>query len=470
MNKLDKTINIMINRNFSIEIFDSYDSYSEKRLMKLNHKHAEIVPLIQELGHSEIFSVSIAGQSVEGRDIYTIKIGDGKTKVMLWSQMHGNEPTATKAIFDVLNFLKSTTSFQSEIKTILANTTLCFVPMVNPDGAERFVRENALGVDLNRDARLLQMPESRLLKSVRDDFDANFGFNLHDQRRNFGAKGTDKPATISFLAPTYNEEKDINELRLNSMKVIAQMYSSLEKIIPGHTAKFSDDFEPRAFGDNIQKWGTSTILIESGGYFNDYKKEFIRKLNFTIILDALYSIATNDYQRYGIEHYSSIPNNKLYVFDLLIKNATLTHNANVYKTDLAIFYRSNAFEDEYETVRKSRIESMGDMLGFAGYHEFDATGLTVAAGKIHTDIFDSIQDVDDTQAENFLRNGITTVRLNKMPDKEIINETILDFISSDVVQNNELLPGNKACFVFEDNNNVVAAVVNGKLINLKQNK
>ena len=74
--------------------------------------------------------------------------------------MHGNEPTATQAIFDILNFFNSP-DFNAEKTAILSNLTVHFLPMLNPDGAELFQRRNLLGVDINRDALRLQSPESK---------------------------------------------------------------------------------------------------------------------------------------------------------------------------------------------------------------------------------------------------------------------------------------------------------------------
>ena len=42
------------------------------------------------------------GQSVEKRAIYHLAVGRGPFHVLLWSQMHGDEPTATSALFDLL--------------------------------------------------------------------------------------------------------------------------------------------------------------------------------------------------------------------------------------------------------------------------------------------------------------------------------------------------------------------------------
>ena len=38
------------------------------------------------------------GSSENNVPIYSLKIGTGKKKILLWSQMHGNESTGTKSI------------------------------------------------------------------------------------------------------------------------------------------------------------------------------------------------------------------------------------------------------------------------------------------------------------------------------------------------------------------------------------
>ncbi|MBT8291364.1 MAG: peptidase M14, partial [Muriicola sp.] len=192
--------------NITSSLYDSYENYKEVQLDKRRIKHEDIQALISEHQNDSGVTISKVGESIEGRDLNLISIGQGPTNVFLWSQMHGNEPTATQAIFDILNFFKSD-DFTEEKSEILNSLTLHFLPMLNPDGAEVFKRENKLGIDINRDALRLQSPEGQTLKRVRDSLDADFGFNLHDQSTYYNAERTDKPATISYLAPAYNYEK-----------------------------------------------------------------------------------------------------------------------------------------------------------------------------------------------------------------------------------------------------------------------
>jgi hypothetical protein len=78
--------------SFSTEAYANiWPKYQERSLTHRRFKHKDIVPLIQNLPAS--FKQSVAGRSIEGRDIYQITIGSGSTKVLLWSQMHGDEPT-----------------------------------------------------------------------------------------------------------------------------------------------------------------------------------------------------------------------------------------------------------------------------------------------------------------------------------------------------------------------------------------
>lgn len=125
-------------------------------------------------------TVKEVGKSMQGRELRTVTFGKGPVKVFMWSQMHGNEATATMALADIFAFLASRepSTLRDRIENDL---TVTFLPMLNPDGAEIFQRENAAGIDINRDVRRLATPEGRTLKAVRDAIVPDYAFNLHDQ-------------------------------------------------------------------------------------------------------------------------------------------------------------------------------------------------------------------------------------------------------------------------------------------------
>ena len=81
----------------------------------------------------------------------------------MWSQMHGNETTTTKALIDCFNLFESNNEFSN---TILNSCTLYIIPILNPDGAEKYTRFNSNSVDLNRDAQNLSQAESKVLNKV----------------------------------------------------------------------------------------------------------------------------------------------------------------------------------------------------------------------------------------------------------------------------------------------------------------
>ncbi|MDA9992783.1 M14 family zinc carboxypeptidase, partial [Flavobacteriaceae bacterium] len=150
--------------------------------------------------------------------IYQIKIGNGLKKILIWTQMHGNECTGTKSAIDLINFMN--TSDNEIVDQILSSCTIKIIPILNPDGAEYFTRFNANKIDLNRDAVERKAKESILLRKILDDFNPEFCFNLHDQRTIFGVEGTRNPATISFLAPSEDETRKVTKTRKKMMKFI----------------------------------------------------------------------------------------------------------------------------------------------------------------------------------------------------------------------------------------------------------
>jgi hypothetical protein len=356
------------------DLYNEYQSFHEKKLNKKGVEHQDIISLINNLKNNKLFSVEKVGTSVKEKDIFLIKFGSGTTKVFLWSQMHGDEATATMALFDIFNFFNSSKgNFQSLKESLLNNITFYVIPMLNPDGAEINDRRNALGIDLNRDAVDPQSPESKILKSIFNKIKPDFGFNLHDQYPRYSVGRTNKTAALSFLAPSAGG-KDQNEPQLKAIRLIGELFLTLQSFTPGHIAKYSDEHEPRAFGDNFQKWGCATILIESGGWKNDPEKKFIRKLNFITLIKAFESIATKNYESIKLDIYSGIPFNERNHYDLILRNLTLNSYGLSYKADLAI----NIFGSEIKTAS---VEDFGNLSTSFGLTEFDLHGYSLEKGE-----------------------------------------------------------------------------------------
>jgi hypothetical protein len=451
------------------QVYSRYDSYKEKALRHRRFRHRHIVPLIEQLRAQDLFDVQVAGQSVQGRDIYLIKAGTGKTRVMLWSQMHGDEPTATMAVFDLLHFLSQSDELDQVRQHILQHLTLYIVPMLNPDGAEMYIRRNALGIDLNRDALRLQSPESVLLKQLRDSLEPAFGFNLHDQSRYYTVGYTPQPATISFLAPAYDHGRSINTVRDRAMRTIAGMNSALQQFIPGQVAKFSDEHEPRAFGDNIQKWGTSVILIESGGQHGDPEKQYIRQLNFTAIVTGLSLIGNDGYKAYELDAYNAIPENQRHLFDLVLRHVQYKTNGRETLLDIGINRMEVDAPNHLGFYHSSVVEEIGDMSVFHGYEELDASGLTLIPGKVYEQVFESIDELSASHANALLCQGYTTVRVRLLPGMLPDPTSLpLNVTGIDTMVDHRLALDEPANFMLQDKaGSLRYAILNGFVYNLQ---
>ncbi|GGW44200.1 M14 family metallopeptidase [Arenibacter certesii] len=448
------------------KLFSTYEKYQEPSISERRIKHDDIQPLIAKIGEDSRFQVNKVGESIEGRSLSLISIGTGTTNVFLWSQMHGDEPTATQAIFDILHFLSSD-DLQQEKDEILKNLKLHFLPMLNPDGAQVYKRRNALGIDINRDALMLQSPEGRTLKRVRDSLDAKFGFNLHDQSTYYNAERTNKPATISYLAPAFNYEKEINEVRGDAMKVIVFMNRIIQNYAPGQVGRYNDDFEPRAFGDNIQKWGTSAILIESGGYKDDVEKQFIRKLNYVSILSAIYTIAKENYKDISISEYEEIPQNDRKLFDLKLKGVIYNLLDKQYQLDIGIHRNEVDIPNKNSFYYSSRVADQGDLSTFYGYDVLEAEEYTIKPGKVYPNILKNIEELSQLKVMEILKSGYTYIRVENIPEKKRFSEWPIHIIGpSYKVSKFDLQVGINPTFLLEKDGENEFAIINGFLINL----
>ncbi len=348
------------------DYLEAYALYKEEALDTRFLKHATIVALLKKLPSA--FEQKVVGASVEGRTLTLITWGNGPVRVFAWSQMHGDEPTGTMALFDLFNFLQQP-QFKDSCEELAKNCTLYLLPMVNPDGAERFWRRNAQQIDINRDYNLTATPEALLLKEAHQRIAPHFGFNLHDQSNLWSIKKTGKPALLSFLAPAFDEVLSINEGRKKAMLVIAHIYKSMDQQLPQQIGLFDDEYEPRAFGDNFQASGTSTILMEAGGCYNDAEMQEIRKYYFLSLLCGLHAIMGNQYAQQTLRHYEAIPKNNKEIFHILIKNLSYKKTG----ISLGINYEEEPMIGGMATEKLYIIKDIGDLNHLGAYHIFEDT-------------------------------------------------------------------------------------------------
>lgn len=286
----------------------NYSNYKELHLSGRYITFEMIKPLLKP---SFFERVLFLGNSVNQVPIHLYQIGQGKTKILMWSQMHGNESTTTKALFDLLNYLKCN-------PISLLNLSIYFIPMLNPDGAKVYTRENAHGVDLNRDAFHCNEPESQCLRKAYEISKPDFCFNLHDQRTIFSAGNRKFPATLSFLAPSYDQARTINQTRGKSMEVIAAIYEGLQPEIPNQMGRFDDRFNINCTGDMFTFLQTPTILFEAGHFPDDYHREQTRYYVFQALRLAIDYIGKQEVTGHFYHTYFTIPENDKRFFDILL--------------------------------------------------------------------------------------------------------------------------------------------------------
>ncbi len=342
--------------------------------------HARLLPLLQAAVNDAagLYTMEEVGQSLEGRSINHVWFGSGQTHVLLWSQMHGDEPTATSALLDILRILGRHQA-DEPLRRLLSQLTIHFVPMLNPDGAERFQRRNAQGIDINRDALLLQSPEGRVLKALRDRLQPALGFNLHNENWRTSA-GKMKPASISLLAVAFDEARTESPGRLLAKRTCSIIRQAVESLAPGQVARYDDEFEERAFGDNITKWGTPVVLVETGPYPGPNADRELIKLNVVAILTALDALATGAVQGADARLYESLPKNESNLYSVIVKGASIVAGTGIapFTGDIALgssrVVRTDAASGR-QAIQALRLDDLGDMRVFGSLDTVDAAGL-----------------------------------------------------------------------------------------------
>ncbi|RLJ68818.1 zinc carboxypeptidase [Lacinutrix venerupis] len=356
----DKALKAIFNEHKETALFGRY----------INLKH--IIPLLKK--HEDNFKIEVIGQSVLKENIHSIKIGAGKKRILMWSQMHGNESTTTKSIFDLLNFFTDNPLSES----ILNACTIVIIPILNPDGAKAYTRLNANNVDLNRDAQNLTQPESIVLKDLFNSFKPHYCFNLHGQRTIFSAGATNNSASLSFLSPAQDKDCTITDNRKKAMSIIVKINTMLQAEIPNQVGTYDDAYNINCVGDTFQSLNVPTVLFEAGHYSNDYDREEVRRYVFQSYLIALTTIVNNDINLEDFNEYLKIPQNEKLFFDVIIKNARFNNEI----LDIAIQYQEKLIDDKI--IFSPKVEKIDKLDNYFAHNVIDASNNTVLDKDGHT--------------------------------------------------------------------------------------
>ncbi len=391
-------------------------------------RHEELVERLESLHRQfpESSRLEPVGSSYEGRTIHLLSLGTGPTEVMLWSQMHGDEPSATPALLDVAHYLLSHAQ-EPLPAAILEGLTLRMVPMLNPDGSERYQRRNAQAIDINRDALDLATPEGRLLRELRGRFEPLLGFNLHDQNRRTGVGDTRALATAAVLAVSGDEANTLTPGRGRAMRACSAIVESLEPHLPGGVARYDEDWSPRAFGDNLTAWGTPVVLIESGGIPVGADASVLVRLNFVALLRVLSELVRDDLESFDPATYRDLPRNRSGGWvDVAVRGGRVLQGVGEpYRADLAFNVDrpervlDGAGECSIESeVSGSSISEIGDTRFLGAARIVDAAdALVVPSFEVAIDGWGSGASLDQDRIERLARWGVSTVRWQVAEDR-----------------------------------------------------
>ncbi|MBA3769460.1 MAG: peptidase M14 [Blastocatellia bacterium] len=368
-------------------------------------RHADLKLALQSLKQQGI-KIDEVGRSGAGREIYQMEFGRGLLKIFMWSQMHGDEPTATSGLLDMFAILQKNRSLPW-VRKISESITLRAIPMLNPDGADAYTRRNLQNIDINRDALALETPEARLLKKLRDDWNPSIGFNLHNQQELTTAGRTSRQAAISLLVVYGDEVKTTTPGHERNTRLASSIVTALNAFIPGHIGKYSDEWSPSAFGDNFSAWGTPTLLIETGALAGKDER-FLVKMNFIAFVTALNALASGSETTASMALYESLPNNVSgnlahFVFR---RAGTPPAAAELPKPPVDIVAVRERRRSQF--VAPVKIRSLSSASTVAGLEEYDASAFYIVCryGQLRPGNFAEFSFYRKDRAVDFMSNDL----------------------------------------------------------------
>lgn len=349
-------------------------------------------------------------ESYQGRPIHLATIGTGPRRVLLWSQMHGDEPTHTAVLLDLLSYLTKYFS-QSAVADILAGTTLYMLPMLCPDGAAAGTRYNAQHIDVNRDALRLETPEGRALHRAVELLRPEFGFNLHDQNARTAIGLPPKPAAVALMTPPLDAELTETAQIRKAKQLAACFAQAVWTRAADMVARYEADYMPWSFGERVQAMGVVTVLVEAGGWPGHNPSPLV-EVHFDGLLATLRAIASDSFANADPSIYDRLPRaNELHLYDAAILGGRVL-DANCrgpVRADLGI---NHTHGKRHSASRRpdGKVVDLGDLGTSTGKVVTDGSGCMILPGRVaYLHDWMPGNPLDENLLDALLAGGVTTV-------------------------------------------------------------
>ena len=196
-----------------------------------------------------------------------------------------------------------------------------------------------------------------------------FAFNLHDQDPRKRVGESDRLTALALLANPFDESLGDNDVRIRAKRLGGVIARAVRPLIGGHVSRFPEEFNPQGSGEFMVASGTSSLLLECGGWKDDPEKQFLRKVSFVALLSALQAIADDSYADVPLQEYDSLAEDDTSVVDVILRGGTLVvPGLEPYHADVGIefpvpFQRENG-----------EIASIGDLGGYTASEDVDVRG------------------------------------------------------------------------------------------------
>ncbi len=352
------------------------------------------------------------GLSFEGRPVELVRLGTGPKKVLAWSQMHGDEQTYTTVVLNLLRLLVQQSASPLAAR-VLQGCSLSFIPMLNPDGAERLTRCNAQGIDINRDARCLSTPEGRMLHEAVTQLRPHFAFNLHNQNHRRRLPNGEGPVALSLLVPPPDAPNTPSASTAAAARVAADVCRTTRPHCGGRVTRYGADYMPRAFGEWVQSQGVSTVLLEAGGWPNGDVPQ-LEQLNLLALAAGLESIATGSQESSDPADYLLLPRAAEHeAFDLRIRQASVVQGIAGHGTVMDLGVNRPEVNAMPRRASQAEIVDLGDLAPHGGLQTINAAGLLCLPGRIAqcAGVYGPDSPPPADLFETAVRHGVTTLVL-----------------------------------------------------------